>query len=105
MRFLVASGMACAAGESLTTTETVVSERPRWVARVRRVTRSCFSDVFLPLKIKFPGNFQEIAEGVSHLTSALSKGKLSLPILSQASFRERKKLLDSHAKITVYSGR
>jgi len=75
MRFLVASGIACAAGESLTTTDTVVSERPRWVARVRRVTRSCLSGIFLLLKIKFPGFFQEIAEGVSHLTSALSKGK------------------------------
>jgi hypothetical protein len=75
MRFLVASGIACAAGESLTTTETVVSERPRWVARVRNVTFPFLSAVFLLVK----GNFQvleAIAEGVSHLNLALSKGKL-----------------------------
>src|ERR1700733_11510158 len=43
MRFLVASGIACAAGASLTTTDTVVSESPRWLARVRRVTGLSFS--------------------------------------------------------------
>jgi hypothetical protein len=43
MRFLVASGIACAAGASLTTTDTVVSESPRWLARVRRVTGRSFS--------------------------------------------------------------
>jgi hypothetical protein len=74
MRFLVARGIACAAGESLTTTETVVSERPRWVARVRKVTFPFLSVVLLLVK----GNFQvleAIAEGVSHLNLALSKTK------------------------------
>lgn len=74
MRFLVSRGIACAAGESLTTTETVVSERPRWFARVRKVTFPFLSVVLLLVK----GNFQmlqEIAEGVSHLKLALSKGK------------------------------
>jgi hypothetical protein len=73
MRFLVARGIACAAGESLTTTETVVSERPRWSARVRKVTFPFLSVVLLLVK----GNFQallKIAEGVSHLNLALSKG-------------------------------
>jgi hypothetical protein len=72
MRFLVARGIACAAGESLTTTETVVSERPRWSARVRKVTFPFLSVVLLLVK----GNFQallKIAEGVSHLNLALSK--------------------------------
>jgi hypothetical protein len=72
MRFLVARGIACAAGESLTTTETVVSESPRWVARVRKVTFPFLSVVLLLVK----GNFQallKIAEGVSHLNLALSK--------------------------------
>ncbi len=63
----MASGIACAAGESLTTTDTVVSERPRWVARVRRVTLSFLSVVFLPVNCYFQGVFQKIAEGVSHL--------------------------------------
>ena len=73
MRFLVAWGIACAAGESLTTTETVVSERPRWVARVRKVTFPFLSVVLLLVNGNFQG-FLEFAEGVSHLNLALSKG-------------------------------
>jgi hypothetical protein len=75
MRFRVAGGIACAAGESLTTTETVVSERPRWLARVLNVTFPFLSVVLLLVN----GNFQEFlefAEGVSHLNLALSKGNI-----------------------------
>lgn len=75
MRFLVARGIACAAGESLTTTETVVSERPRWVARVRKVTFPFLSVVLLLVNGNFQGFF-EFAEGVSHLNLALSKGEI-----------------------------
>jgi hypothetical protein len=57
MRFLVSSGIACAAGESLTTTETVVSERPRWLARVLNVTFPFLSAVVFLL---VNGNFQDI---------------------------------------------
>jgi hypothetical protein len=75
MRFLVVRGIACAAGESLTTTETVVSERPRWVARVLNVTFPFLSVVLLLVN----GNFQEFlefVEGVSHLNLALSKANI-----------------------------
>jgi hypothetical protein len=41
--------MACAAGESLTTTDTVVSDSPRWLASVRRVTLWLFSGIRLLL--------------------------------------------------------
>ena len=44
-------GIAWAAGESLTTTDTVVSDSPRWVASVRRVTRPLLSVAFLLFKV------------------------------------------------------
>ena len=53
----MASGIACAAGASLTTTDTVVSESPRWLARVRRVTGPSFSGAFFKGKTEVSGFF------------------------------------------------
>jgi hypothetical protein len=109
MRFRVASGIACAAGESLTTTDTVVSERPRWLARVRRVTLSFLSEAFLPVKSQFQGIFKKSLKECRISTLDLSKEErfsgflLSKILASCTSFSRDKNALDRPFMTAVHS--